>query len=200
MAPHFVLTELGVDFELVLVDRKSQAQKSLEYLALNPAGRIPTLTDGDLVVFESVAICLHLCEENPEPKLMPEVGSADRPLFFQWLTYLNNSVQAELMVYFYPDKHTTDKTAVPGIVQAQELRVTEMFALLDAELEGKDFLVGDSVTVCDYFLLMLAIWADEFSKPPLSFSHLGRYLRGMAKRGTVRAVCKKEKIDLTPYA
>ncbi len=45
MAPHFILEALNVDFQLITVDRKSNAQKSDDYLALNPAGRIPTLID-----------------------------------------------------------------------------------------------------------------------------------------------------------
>ena len=76
LAPHFVLEEMGVDFELVLVDRKSKAQKSSAYMALNPTGRIPTLVDGNLVIFESPAICLHLCEKNTESKLIPNNRSS----------------------------------------------------------------------------------------------------------------------------
>ena len=61
MAPHFVLEEMGIDYQLQLVDRKSNAHKSDEYLALNPTGRIPTLVDDGEAIFESAAICLHLC-------------------------------------------------------------------------------------------------------------------------------------------
>ena len=66
------------------------------------------------------------------------------------------------MVYFYPQRHTTDTNSVNDIVIAQENRITGMFNLLDKELEGKEFLVGRTITVCDYFLFMLATWADEF--------------------------------------
>ncbi len=52
----------GVEYELQFVDRESNSQKSAEYLKLNPAGRIPTLIDGSLTLFESPAICIHLCE------------------------------------------------------------------------------------------------------------------------------------------
>ena len=59
MAPHFILEALKVNFELIKVDRENNAQKSPEYLALNPAGRIPTLIDDGLAIFESPAICIH---------------------------------------------------------------------------------------------------------------------------------------------
>jgi len=170
MAPHFVLEEMGAEYQLTLVDRKTNAQKSNGYLALNPAGRIPTLVDDEIVVFESVAICLYLCDKNQHSTLIPNIEDPNKALFYQWLMYLNNTVQAELMIYFYPDKHTTNPESVDAIRDAQEQRVTAMFELLDKELQHKDFLVGDSITVCDFFLFMLAIWADEFNaKYPFDF-------------------------------
>lgn len=55
MAPHLVLEELAVPFELVLVDRANHAHKSPAYLALNPNGLIPVWVDGDLVLYETAA-------------------------------------------------------------------------------------------------------------------------------------------------
>ncbi|GAA0817560.1 glutathione S-transferase family protein [Colwellia asteriadis] len=199
MAPHLILEELKADFTLVTVDRKNNAQKSADYLALNPAGRIPTLVAGDLTIFESPAICIHLAESHPTANLIPAIGDKNRALFFQWMMYLTNTVQAELMVYFYPEKHTTNIENITHIIAAQERRVTDMFALLDSELQHKDFLVGDSISACDYFLFMLAVWADELKKPPLAFKHLSQYLRKLAKRDAVIKVCKKECLSLTDY-
>jgi glutathione S-transferase len=197
-APHLVLAEMGVEFELVLVDRKSNQQKSSEYLALNPTGRIPTLSDNNQVIFESAAICLHLCEQHPGLGLIPRLGSPLRAKFYQWLFYLNSTIQPELMIYFYPQKHTVGEET-KSIVKAQEARVMEMFYLIDKELEGNDFLVGSSITVCDYFLFMLCHWASDFSQPPLSFNHLGRYLRKLSKREAVISVCKTEGTSLELY-
>lgn len=197
-APHLVLAEMGVEFELVLVDRKLNEQKSSEYLSLNPTGRIPTLSESNLVIFESAAICLHLCERHPNLGLIPSIGSPLRAKFYQWLFYLNSTIQPELMMYFYPQKHTTgEETNL--IVRAQESRVTEMFSLIDKELEGKDFLIGSSLTVCDYFLFMLSHWASDFSQPPLSFRNLGGYLRKLAEREAVISVCKTEGTSLELY-
>jgi glutathione S-transferase len=82
-APHLVLKELRVDHELILVDRKTNAHKSSNYLALNPTGRIPTLVDGDQTIFESAAICLYLCDQNPKSNLAPKVGDSLRAEFLQ---------------------------------------------------------------------------------------------------------------------
>ncbi|TQV88317.1 glutathione S-transferase family protein [Aliikangiella coralliicola] len=200
MAPHFVLEELGVDFELLLVDRKSNAQKSADYMALNPTGRIPTLVDGDLILFESPAICIYLAEKHPESHLIPKQGSAERALFFQWMMYLTNTLQAELMLYFYPQRHTNAENTATQIAEAQEQRITEIFALLDSELKNRDYLVGDNLTVCDHFLMMLAVWADEIKKPPLQFENLSRYLKKLSRRKAIKHVCEKENLSLAEYA
>ena len=198
MAPHFVLEQLNQEYELVLVDRKANAQKSKEYLSLNPNGRIPTLIDGDTVICESAAICLYLGENNPESKLVPNIGDPDRAEFLQWIMYLTNSLQAELMVYFYPEKYITDENN-EIIIAAQEIRISEMWALIDKKLAGKEFLIGDDMTICDHYLFMLAVWSDELKEPPLAFNNLSSYLCNLAKRDEIIEVCRKENLSLTDY-
>lgn len=199
LAPHLVLAEMNADYQLRLVDRKSNEQKSAEYMKLNPTGRIPTLAHNETVMFESAAICLYLCEQNPQTSLIPKIDNPLRAKFYQWLFYLNSTLQPELMAYFYPSKHTTALNTTTEIAEAQQIRITDMFDLLNTELEAKEFLIGDSITVCDYFLFMLSLWASDFSTPPLSFSNLGPYLRNLAKRRAVINVCKVEGISLDAY-
>lgn len=199
LVAHFVLEELEIDFELVLVDRKTNAHKSADYLSLNPTGRIPALVDGDLVLFESAAICLYLCEQYSDSALLPRGSCTERALFFQWLLYLTSTVQSEMMLYFYPEKHTNAEGNVGGIAAVQEQRITAMFALLDETLASRQFLVGSDLSVCDLFLLMLSFWADDFSRPPLSFQNLRRYLRSLVLRPALRKVCENEGISLDAY-
>jgi glutathione S-transferase len=103
------------------------------------------------------------------------------------------------MVYFYPQRHTTEAKNIPNIIDAQESRITDIFKLLDHELENKEFLVGETISVCDYFLFMLAVWADELKTPPLSFIHLSQYLRKLAQRKAIVKVCQTEGLSLLDY-
>ena len=112
--PH-VLEELGQKYELVLVERAANAQKSKAYLKPNPNGRIPTLVDDGLVLFESAAIVLHLVDQHPEAGLAPKVGTPERAKFYQWLTFLTNSLQEELMIWQYPDRLTGTDVAAPRL-------------------------------------------------------------------------------------
>lgn len=198
-APHLMLSELDVDYELKLVDRKTDAQKDAQYLALNPAGRIPTLIHGEQTIFESAAIGLYLCEQNVSANLLPAIGSPLRIQCYQWLFYLTSTVQSELMVYFYPDKHTTESFQSQSIVLAQEKLIIEGLKLLDQQIANKRFLIGDQITICDYFLFMMCHWASDLKRPPISFANLGRLMRELASRESFRRVCEIEGTSLAIY-
>jgi len=199
LAPHLLLSETNVDYSLKLVDRNQNAQKSKEYLKLNPAGRIPTLVHNELVLFESAAICIHICELDASSEFIPGVGHPDRPAFFQWLTYLNSTLQAEFMVWRYPDRHTTQIAHIEEIRAAQDRRLVDSLTLLDEELARKPFLAGDSIYACDHFLFMLTLWCGNISQPPTSFSNLRRFMNEMCQRKAVQEVCELEDIDLSSF-
>ncbi|WP_437902162.1 glutathione S-transferase [Sorangium sp. So ce327] len=114
LAPHLLLQEAGCDFELVLVDRDRREQKSANYLRLNPNGVIPTLVCGELVLFESAAICLYIADQYPSARLIPPLGSSERAHLYKWLFFLSNTVQPAYMAYRYPEKYAANLTQSDG--------------------------------------------------------------------------------------
>ena len=199
-APHLLLAETHADYTVRLVDRNSNAQKSEEYLKLNPAGRIPTLVDGDLVLFESPAICIYICELDAGSKFIPPLGHPNRPLFFQWLTYLNNTLQAEYMLWRYAQNHATAADSIEDIKAAQTPRLAGFLSLLDRELSDKKFLLGEEISGADHFLFMMGLWCENAPQPTSSFANLLRFMREMSQRPAVQNVCEIEHIDLSRYA
>ena len=134
--PHVLLHEIGAPFELAKVDRANNAHKSPAYLKLNPNGQIPVLVDGDLVLYETAAIALHLADTHPAAGLVPALGSAERAQFYKWLMWLTNTLQASLIVYFYPERLVDDGNAAGAAeVRAHaEKKVGVLLDMLDAEL------------------------------------------------------------------
>ncbi len=190
LAPHILLEETGADYELVLVDRNRNEHNSAAYLKLNPAGRIPVLIDAGLVLYESAAICLHLADRHPAAGLAPELGSAARAEFYKWLMYLTNTLQAELIVYFYPERLADDAAAAAQVKAHAESRVGEMLDLIEAALAagGGPFLLGASYRAVDAYLLMLCRWTRNMGRPARARPHLGRCLDTvMARPATQRA-------------
>ncbi len=195
LAPHIVLREIGAPFELVLVDRAVQAQHSTAYRRLNPTGRIPTLEDGDLVLWETAAILLHLGERFPEARLVPPPGSPMRARLLTWLFHLSNTPQAEMRGYFYPDTRSDDPAALPGIRAKAEATLADMFAYIDTALGQGPFLLGETYTVADPLLLMLIRWGRGFARPLREHVHLGPYARRLLARPAVAAAFAAEGIS-----
>lgn len=199
MAPHFVLKHVGAEYELILVDRTVNANKSSDYLTLNPSGRIPALEHNGLVVLESSAISIYIAENHPSSKLAPKIGEPNRGAFLQWSTYLTNTLQNEIMLFEYARRHCQSEASAKEIRRVQERRVVECLSMIDLQLEGKTYLLGEELTVCDFYLFMLSVWADELEKPPLSFSNLSKYLTLLAKLESIARVCEKEGLALDIY-
>jgi glutathione S-transferase len=200
-APHMVLEELGQKYELVLVDRAKNAQKSKEYLKINPNGRIPALVDDGLVLFEAAAIVLHLVDRHPEGGLAPEVGTVERARFYQWMTFLTNSLQEELMIWQYPDRLTgTDIAATEIVKQGAEKRAGAYLDVVERHLSANGPLfLGETLSAADFYLVMLARWARSMSNPPRSRPGIAKLLdmvtalpavrRAYASEGVVAEIC-----------
>ncbi len=198
MAPHMLLEEIGVPFELVLVDRANAAHKSPEYLKLNPNGQIPVLVNGDFVLYETAAICLHLADTYPHARLAPAMQSRERAHFYQWLMWCTNTLQAMLMHYFYAERlvDESDKGAAAQVKSHAEERAGRMLDLLDGQLasHGGDWLLGSAFSAVDPYALMLARWTRGFEHPARSRSHLGPYLQRVLARPAVQRTFANEKL------
>ena len=190
LTPHILLQELGVPFELELVDRANAGHKSPHYLRLNPNGQIPVLVDGDLVLYETAAICLHLVDTHPDARLAPPFRTAERAHFYKWLAWSTNTLQAMLMHYFYPGRLVDDgNTAAAAQVKAHaEARIGGMLQQLDAHLasHAQAWLLGPSFSAIDPFVLMLCRWTRGFSQPARDLPHVGPYLQRVLARPAVQ--------------
>jgi len=203
MAPHIVLQELGVSFELVLVDRTADAHKAPEYLRLNPNGLIPVLTDGDLVLYESAAICLYLCDMHPQAKLAPALGTVERAHFYKWLMWLTNTLQTALIAYFYPERWVAGGNAAGAaeVQLAAETKIGGLLDQLDAELarHGQAWFLGAAYSALDPYVFTLCRWTRNFaSVPARGRPHLGPYLQRMLARPAVQRVLAAEQLQ-PPY-
>lgn len=196
VAPHFVLEEIGKPFELEFVDRTHDQHKSPDYLALNPNGLIPVLIDGDLVLYEAAAICLHLADTHPEQRLAPELGTPERAQCYKWLMWLTNTLQTTLLAYFYPERWV-DVGNAAGAAQVKahaEAKIAALLDQLDRQLEtsGGPWLLGARYTVLDPYALMLCRWTRGFAEPARQRPILGGYLQRVLARPAIQRALQTE--------
>ena len=198
MVPHILLQEIGTPFELVLVDRTHDVQKSAAYLRLNPNGLIPVLTDGDLVLYETAAIALHLCDTHPQAALAPPLGTPERAHFYKWLMWLTNTLQATLMVYFYPERWVKagNLSGQAEVKSHAEHRVRVLLDQLDTEFarHGGPWVLGEGYTALDPFVFTLCRWTRGFAQTPPARERrqLGPFLQRMLARPAVQRALAAE--------
>lgn len=201
-APHLLLEELGTPFELVYVDRTKGAHKTPAYLKLNPNGLIPVLVDGDLVLYETAAVCLHLADSHPQAGLVPALGTPERAQFYKWLAWLTNTLQAAIIIYYYPDRWMNEGNAAGAaeLKKNAETRIGTMLDQLDAHFaaHGKDWFMGERYSALDPYVFLMCRWTRGFGRPARSLPHLGPFLQRMLARPAVQRVLAKEKLAL-PY-
>jgi glutathione S-transferase len=195
-APHMVLEELGAKYELLLVDRTRDAQKSREYLKINPNGRIPTLVDKRLVLSEAAAIVLHLVDQHPDAGLAPKIGTPERAKFYQWLTFLTNSLQEELMTWQYPERLAGKNSAAAEVVKrGAEARASTFLDVVEDHLTANGPLfLGNELSAVDFYLVMLSRWARPMAKPPRSRPNIAKLLDKVTALPSVRRAYKREGI------
>ena len=200
MIPHIVLEELGVPYERVFVDRTRDHHKQAAYLALNPNGRIPVLTDGELVLYEAAAIVLHLCDTHPQAKLAPALGTPQRAHFYKWLMWCTNTLQATLMAYFYPERWVREGNAEAAaqVKQQAQAQVDGLVDQLEALLasHGGPWILGPEYGALDAYVFTLCRWTRNFQgRKARDLPRLGAYLQRMADRPAVRRVFAAEAIS-----
>jgi glutathione S-transferase len=156
----WTLQELGVAFEPVTVDLVAGAHRRPEFLAINPAGKVPALVDGDLVLTESVAIVLYLAEKYPEKRFIPS-DLAERGQHYRWLLFTTTELEQPLWRIARHTNVYPEELRLPADVAIARREFHEMAAILDAHMQGRRFVVGDGPTVADFVTGYTLDWANE---------------------------------------
>ena len=178
---HFALEELGVPHHYHFVDLLKGEQRSAEFRAVNPSGKVPVLEDGDLQLPESGAILRYLGENYGHGKLLPHDKKL-RARVDQWMFWQATEGGPVLVKPFYirlmerMQGVAPDEAAFQQAVQACDAPLQH----LDEALAGKKFLVGDSLTIADialcesiFQLSMVGVGVSKFENVQRWFSALG---------------------------
>ncbi len=200
MAPHMLLNEIGCAFELKRVNRENNEHKSPEYLRLNPSGLIPVLIDAGRPIHQTAAILLHLTDKFPEAGLAPLPGTEMRAAYYQWMFYLSNTLQPELITYFYPERLSDNEAMAARVKHHAEQRIGGMLDLLESHLSNHGpFMLGESLSAADFLLLMLCRWTRMQANPATRRPQLKRLLDTLVARPAVIRTFETEGLPLPWY-
>ncbi|MCZ8313417.1 glutathione S-transferase family protein [Phreatobacter sp.] len=145
-----LLEETGLAYEPVAVDTRTGAQFAPDFLAINPNGKVPAITDGDAVVFDSNAILLYLAEKTGQ--FLPPAGDAKaRGELLSWLMFVATGIgpffgQAVHFKHFAPEP-------VPYAHERYQYEADRHLKVVEGHLAGRDWMVGNAYSIVD-----MALW------------------------------------------
>jgi glutathione S-transferase len=176
----WTLQELGAEFESVTVNMIAGEHRRPEFLKINPAGKLPVLVDGALVLTESVAIVLYLADKYPGKGLIP-TALEQRAQLHRWLLFAATELEQPLWrIARHTNLYPEAKWLPDDVVLARE-DFKPMAAVLEEHLKGRQFAVGDTVTVADFVLAYTLDWANEVQLLD-GFPRLQAYMERMYAR------------------
>ncbi|HRF83099.1 MAG TPA: glutathione S-transferase family protein [Pseudoxanthomonas sp.] len=189
---HWLLLELGIDHELRLLDFARREQKSPEYLALNPIGRVPTLLIDGQVLTESAAIAMHLADLHPQARLAPTPGTPARGDYYRWMCFCVYTLMPAYRAWFYPDEPAGAEHA-DAARECARGQIEAAWQQVDDHLRRNGpWMLGAERSAVDFVLTMLMRWSRNMPRPVDAWPALHAYAQRMKALPSFRQVYARE--------
>lgn len=158
----WALEEVRAEYELIPVNLRAGEHKKIEFLRINPFGKVPVLMDGELSLTESAAICTYIGEKFPDSGLVPPASNPEtRAKYFQWCFFVVSELEAHLWAI---TKHTNllpEDKKVPAIISTSQWEFERACKILTAHLKHHEYLAGEQFTAADILCTTVLLWAKR---------------------------------------
>ena len=188
-ADHIVLQWTGGDFEVEVVPREKR--QSPEYLAINPAGAVPALRDGDYVLTQNAAILGYIADTWPQARLAGDGSARERAEANRWLAFVNSDLHPAFKPIFGPARFIVDEAQHDAVKTQARNNVRALFERANAQLEGQPWLAGFR-SYADPYLYITLRWADGCGVDLSGLDNLAAFKRRMEADPGVQAALKAE--------
>lgn len=187
LSPHIVAREAGIELSLQKVDLKTKTIATEgDFFAINPKGYVPTLQldDGEILT-EGPVIAQYLADLKPEKGLVPPAGTLPRYHLQEWLGFINSELHKTYSPLFRPDTSAEIRTE-------RQAYLAKRYAIVEKQLAGRPFLLGDKFTAADAYLFTVTTWAPKVKFDLAPFPNLRAFQERVAARPAVHAAMKEE--------
>jgi len=199
MASHIALEESGAPYEAKLISTAKGEQKTPEYLAINPRGKVPALRADNDVITENVAILTYVARMAPEAKLLPQ-NPLEEARCLSAMAWLSNTVHPGFTRVFRPERFAADPSAHEAVKASGREAFWASLQEIDGLLAGRTWMAGDQFTVCDPYALVFYAWGKRIDLPVETLGNYTTWKDRMMARKAVRNILEREKSILLPQA
>jgi glutathione S-transferase len=154
----WMLDECGADYEIVPVDFQKGEHKSVEFLKINPAGKLPALVDGATRVFETAAISLYLADKFAQAKLAPSIGDPQRGRYLSLMIYSTSQLEPAMGDALLGGQPPAPQRGWTDFETARNV--------IETELADGPYLFADWFTAADVMIGSMFIWRRMLGGQP----------------------------------
>lgn len=188
----WMLEELGADYEFKPVRlREKNTAAFREYLEINPAGKVPAIRDGDLILTESAAIVTYLGDKFPQRELVPAAGAPERGKYDQWCYFVMAELEQPLWTLAKHKFALPPERRIPAVFETAEWEFQKALRVLDKGLGDAAFILGEHFSAVDILLAQTLNWS-RFAKQPLESDSLKRYAERLLARPALQRARDRE--------
>jgi glutathione S-transferase len=185
LSPHIVLREAGLPFELAL-SKNHKLPDGTDYYTINAKGYVPVLElDNGERLTEGPAIVQYIADLVPAKNLAPANGTMARYRVQEWLNFITSELHKSYSPLFTPTMSDDTKTAY-------KTKLGERFKWVDAQLAGKQYLMGDTFSIADAYLFTVTNWAKHVGLDLSANANLGAFMQRVSARPAVQEALKAE--------
>jgi len=181
LAPHIVLRELGLPFDLIKVDLQQHlTELGEDFYLLNKKGQVPVLQleDGSFLT-EGAVISQFLVDQFERRDLLAEINTVERYQTLSWMNFIAAEIHKAYSPFFHESYGEDSKTIFSTILNKH-------YAWVDQQLDGQNYLMGSNFTIADIYLFVVTRWADFIGLDLGHFIHLTAFMQRIARRQTVQ--------------
>jgi glutathione S-transferase len=183
-AARALLEELGVPYDLHVLDLKKNEQRAPDYLAVNPMGKVPAILHGDALVTEQPAIFIYLADLFPEAGLAPALGDPLRGPYLRWLAFYGSAFEPAIT-----DRAMKREPTPPVMCPYGDYDT--MLATLTARLRAGPYLLGERFSAADVLWGSSLAWATMFKLVP-ELPEVMAYIDRITSRPGVRRAAEAD--------
>lgn len=193
---HIALEWSGLPYEIQQMERGDEpgGLKSPEYLRINPLGAVPAITDGDFSLTQNVAIIEYLAEKAPQAQLLGAT-SQERAETRRWLGLINSDLHRTFGLLFAAPRYLSSEAAQDELRASAARILRDHFAIIDARLQGREYLAAARPTAADAYLFVVLRWARAKSLDLSGLNNLPGFVARMQANPGVQAALKAEGLE-----
>lgn len=183
---YWMLEELGLEYQETRLDTQAGECKTEEFLAINPNGHVPTLVDGDVTVWESMAINLYLARKYGGP-LAPTSIEAEANAY-QWSFWAMTEAEPPLLDWGMHSFYLPEEQRDEGVMKSAREKLETAFAVLEGELAKRPYLSGDDFGLADLNVASVMSWVEIMHYEPKAFPNASAWLGRCLERPAAQKV------------